>query len=330
MFKPKIFHKISIAIIVLLIASSGYYYYRYIYNHETKLTASGTIEVTKYEITPRLAGYIRNLQLKQGDTVAKDQLIAQLDRNDIKYQSDSSWQAVEAAKAKLLDLQTGAREQEIAMAQAQIDKASANVTQSRADFERAQKLFAVGGISKQELDLAQKTFDVANEDYNSAIANLDLLKAGTRTDQIAEQQAQVQMLTAQAEANKSIAKDVDIYSPSDGIIISKNFENNEYIAQGNSLLTIADLSDCWIRVYISTADLGKISLGQKVSLYVDAFPDEKFTGSIVEINDQAEFTPRQSITQDERANMVFGVKIQLPNDDYKLKAGMPGDVIFDD
>lgn len=330
MSKQTIFRKLIVAVVALFIAGGGYYYYRYIYNHEQKLTASGTIEVTKYEITPKLSGYIRNLNLNQGDSVTKDQLIAQLDRDDIKYQNASSWQAVEVAKAKLLDLQKGAREQEMTMAKTQIDRANAVMTQSQADLTRAEQLFAVGGISKQELDNTQKAHAVASEDYNSAIANYDLIKAGTRADQIAEQQAQVQMLIAQAQANQSIAKDIDILSPADGVIISKNFENNEFINQGNSLLTIADLRDCWIRVYISTADLGKIALGQKISLYVDAYPQEKFSGTIVEINDRAEFTPRQSITQDERANMVFGVKIQLPNDESKLKAGMPGDVIFDD
>lgn len=322
--------KLFALIFILAIIGSSYYYYRYIYNANPKLTASGTIEVTKYEITPRFAGYLRNLTLEQGDTVTKDELIAQLDREDLQYQNDSSWQAVEVAKAKLADLQKGARNQELTMAQNQISKAEAVLTQNAADLERATKLFAVGGISKQELDNAQKAHAVAIEELNSAKANYDLLLAGTRSDQIAEQEAQVQMLTAQANASKSMLKDIDILSPADGVIISKNFENNEFINQGNSILTIADLSDCWIRVYISTADLGRVSLGQQVSLTVDAFPQEKFAGTVIEISNQAEFTPRQSITQDERANMVFGVKIKLPNDNGRLKAGMPGDVIFDD
>lgn len=330
MFNKQNLRKIIIVFVLIGIIGGGYYYYRYIYQHDNRLTASGTIEVTKYEITPRFAGYIRNLNINQGDTVTKNQLIANLDREDLKYQNDSSWQSVQAAKAKLVDLQKGSREQELTMAQNQIAKAQAVLTQNAADLERAQKLFAVGGISKQELDTAQKTYDVAVEEVNSTKANYDLLLAGTRADQITEQEAQVQMLTAQAEANQSMVKDIDIFSPANGVVISKNFENNEYINQGSSILTIADLSDCWIRVYISTADLGKVSLGQKVNLSVDAFPQENFVGTIIEINDQAEFTPRQSLTQDERANMVFGVKIKLPNDDGRLKAGMPGDVIFDD
>ena len=115
-----------------------------------------------------------------------------------------------------------------------------------------------------------------------------------------------------------------------GVIISKNFENNEYINAGESVITIADLKDCWIKVYISTMDLGKVYIGQKVELMVDAFPQEKFTGKIIEISDEAEFTPRESITKEERANMVFAVKIKIENIDSKIKAGMPADVIFCD
>ena len=77
-------------------------------------------------------------------------------------------------------------------------------------------------------------------------------------------------------------------------------------------------------------DLGKVYIGQKVELMVDAFPQEKFTGKIIEISDEAEFTPRESITKEERANMVFAVKIKIENIDSKIKAGMPADVIFCD
>lgn len=319
---------ICMLFILMLVAGGGYYYY--MMNKDDRLTASGTVEVTKYDVTPRIAGYIRELTCREGDFLTEGVLVCRLEREDLQRQNESGWQAVEAAQATLTDLQKGSREQEIFMAKSQIDRTKAVYDKASADLTRNEQLYAVGGISRQELDNAREANKVAKEDYLSAQANYDLVMEGTRTDQIAAQAAEVQRLIAAARANEDLVNNTNLFSPVDGVIISKNFENNEYINAGESVVTIADLKDCWVKVYISTADLGKIYIGQETELTVDGFPQEKFTGKVVEINDEAEFTPRESITQDERANMVFAVKIQIENPDGKIKAGMPMDVIFHD
>ena len=319
--------KILGVLTVLFIIAAGCIYY-YSTSEDDKLTASGTIEVTKYDVTPRIAGYIRNLDCKEGDFLAAGEFVCELERDDLKRQSESSWQAVEAAQATLTDMQKGAREQELFMAKSQIDKTKAVFDKAQNDLARNEQLYAVGGISRQELDSSREANDVAQEEYLSAQANYDLVLSGTRTDQIAAQAAQVQSLIASARANEDLVNNMTLYSPVNGVIISKNFENNEYINSGESVLTLADLNDLWLKVYIATADLGKVRLGQSVDLTVDAFPQEIFSGKVIAINDEAEFTPRESITKDERANMVFAVKIQINNPDNKLKAGMPADVMF--
>ena len=319
---------ICMLFILMLVAGGGYYYY--MMNKDDRLTASGTVEVTKYDVTPRIAGYIRELTCREGDFLTEGVLVCRLEREDLQRQNESGWQAVEAAQATLTDLQKGSREQEIFMAKSQIDRTKAVYDKASADLTRNEQLYAVGGISRQELDNAREANKVAKEDYLSAQANYDLVMEGTRTDQIAAQAAEVQRLIAAARANGDLVNNTNLFSPVDGVIISKNFENNEYINAGESVVTIADLKDCWVKVYISTADLGKIYIGQETELTVDGFPQEKFTGKVVEINDEAEFTPRESITQDERANMVFAVKIQIENPGGKIKAGMPTDVIFHD
>ena len=319
---------ICMLFILMLVAGGGYYYY--MMNKDDRLTASGTVEVTKYDVTPRIAGYIRELTCREGDFLTEGVLVCRLEREDLQRQNESGWQAVEAAQATLTDLQKGSREQEIFMAKSQIDRTKAVYDKASADLTRNEQLYAVGGISRQELDNAREANKVAKEDYLSAQANYDLVMEGTRTDQIAAQAAEVQRLIAAARANEDLVNNTNLFSPVDGVIISKNFENNEYINAGESVVTIADLKDCWVKVYISTADLGKVYIGQETELAVDGFPQEKFTGKVVEINDEAEFTPRESITQDERANMVFAVKIQIENPDGKIKAGMPTDVIFHD
>lgn len=320
---------VCILIVLLMIAVGSAYRY-YVLNKDERLTASGTVEVTKYDVTPRIAGYIRNLSCREGDFLKEGVLVCNIEREDLKRQSESGWQAVQAAQATLTDMQKGAREQEIFMAKSQIDKTKAVYDKAAADLSRSEQLYAVGGISRQELDNARQANDVAKEEYLSSQANYDLVMDGTRTDQIAAQAAEVQRLIAAARANEDLVNNMNLYSPVNGVIISKNFENNEYINAGESVVTIADLKDCWIKVYIATADLGRVYIGQEAELAVDAFSQEKFSGKVIEINDEAEFTPRESITKEERANMVFAVKIKIENPAGKIKAGMPADVIFYD
>ena len=156
--------KILGAMTVLFIIAAGCIYY-YSTSENDKLTASGTIEVTKYDVTPRIAGYIRNLNCKEGDFLTAGEAVCELERDDLKRQSESSWQAVEAAQATLTDMQKGAREQEIFMAKSQIDKTKAVFDKAQNDLARNEQLYAVGGISRQELDSSREANDVAQEEY---------------------------------------------------------------------------------------------------------------------------------------------------------------------
>jgi len=123
--------------------------------------------------------------------------------------------------------------------------------------------------------------------------------------------------------------DLTVASPLAGRVLSKNYEVGEYINAGVAIATIGDLQDCWVKVYVSTEQLGQIRLGQSVKVKIDAYPDKTFKGVIKEINQNAEYTPRQSITQRERANMVFAVKVKIENAEEMMKPGLPADVVFE-
>lgn len=321
--------KIGIFLLLLIMIIGGAIYNFYL-NKDDKLTATGTIEVTKYDVTPRLAGYIRNLDLEEGDTLNLGDFVCDIEREDLQAQNISDWQAVKEAQAKLQDLKDGSRAEEIIIAENNMQKAQVISDKAKTDLKRNEELYTVGGISKQMLDEAQKTADVAEKELYIAKENYNLVLAGTRQKQIEAQQQQVEKLIAQANANASILADTKVYSPITGVVLNKNFENNEYINQGQAILTIADLTDSWVIVYIDIADLGKVYLQQKVKIQVDAYPQEVFQGQVININDEAEFTPRETLTKDERSNKVFAVKIKISNEDKKLKAGMIADVIFDD
>ena len=116
--------------------------------------------------------------------------------------------------------------------------------------------------------------------------------------------------------------------PVSGVVLTKNYEEGEYVQAGAPIATVADLSDCWVKVYVSSEELGRLRIGQKARVSIDGAPHRVWDGYIKEISESAEYTPRQSITRRERENLVFAVKVAVPNEDGLMKPGMPADVIF--
>jgi HlyD family secretion protein len=125
-----------------------------------------------------------------------------------------------------------------------------------------------------------------------------------------------------------VLNDLNVVSPINGTVITKNYQQGEFVQMGAPIVTLVDLSDMWIRVYIPTDQLPGIKLGQQVRFTVSGTP-KVFKGAVEEINAQGEFTLQTIQTEEERANVVFGVKIRIDNEGGILKPGMPADVTFD-
>ena len=156
------------------------------------------------------------------------------------------------------------------------------------------------------------------------------LQNGTRAEEIAAAQQEVERTKAVIAISQAAIDDLIVYSPLDGVILTKNFQPGEYVNAGSAIATRTDLSDGWVKVYVSAAELARLHIGQTAAVHVDGLSAEGLTGTIREISDQAEYTPRQSITKNERANLVFAVKVAVDNPDGSLKPGMPADVIWNE
>lgn len=312
-------------VLVTMLAAAGYKLY---HNQADGITATGTIEVTVADIVPKLNGYLSELDIQAGDTVKAGQTIARIKRPDLEAQLLADQAALAKAKVVLTDLEKGARGQEVAAAIAAVASAQSVFDKASSDLLRFQALFRQGAISAQQLDAAQASYDVAYNSLQAAQSQLSLTKEGNRPDVIEAQRLEVKRLEAAVEATRSLLADTVIVSPLSGRILTKNFEQGEYVSPGSALATVGDMNDCWVKIYISSSQLGLIQVGQVTEVRVDSYPDRVFAGTIKEISQNAEFTPRQSITQKERANLVFYVKVQIDNAEGILKPGMPADVVI--
>ena len=239
--------------------------------------------------------------------------------------------AVRQAQAQVDKVKAGARPEEVDMAQAGVDAAEAQLAQAKAGVDAAE---ANADTAQAGVDAAQAGVDTAQAQLDQAQASLELLKAGARPEEISLVEANVAQAEAALANAEAALKAVDVQlermtlaAPVGGIVVERLAHAGELAVPGASVLTLANLDEVTLIVYVSEADLGQVWLGQTVEVTVDAYPDV-FTGQVSHIASQAEFTPKNVQTQEERVHMVFAVKIRLGNTDHRLKPGMPADATF--
>lgn len=319
---------VLVGILVLAILAGGVWLWQsYFAGENEEILASGTIEATSVDLTAKLNGTIKVLNIKSGDRVETGQLVAELSRNDLLAQRERDQLGVVKAEANLADLKSGARVQEISEAEANLSIARANLKLAQDNLNRLEPLLEAGAVTQVEYENAQANFEINQSKAQAAEARSSLLAAGPRKELITATEIEVERIKAVLKATEAMVEDLKIYSPLEGVVLSKNFELGEYVAPGAALATIVNLDDLWIKVYIPTDDLPQIKLGQQVTFTVSGFP-ESFTGSVEEIASKGEFTPKTIQTQKERTNVVFAVKIRINNEEGILKPGMPADVVF--
>ena len=316
---------LAVTVLGLLAAAAGY---KLIQPAPAGITATGTIEVTRADIMPKVNGYLTKFTLQAGDTVQAGQEIARISRPDLEAQVLRDEAALAKATAQLRDLESGLRFQERQEIVANLDAARSVRQKARLDYDRYQQLYEKGAVSLQQLDTARSALDVADNSVKALEQRLSLSAEGARPEAIEAQRLEVERSKAVLAASKVLARDTIVVSPRGGLVLTKNFEDGEYVNPGSAVATVGDMTDCWVKIYVPSTHLGQLKIGQEADVKVDSFPGKVFSGRVKEISQNAEFTPRQSITQRERANLVFAVKVKVENQDGSLKPGMPADVIL--
>ncbi|RLC81411.1 MAG: hypothetical protein DRI81_02430 [Chloroflexi bacterium] len=219
----------------------------------------------------------------------------------------------------------------------QLQASRAALTQAQAELEGAQNyLNALWATRSTPLTLeaqlhgAEMQLSLAEAQVSAAQAALDELEAGPTEEEIAVAEAQVRQAEAAVRLIDVQITQLTLTAPMDGIVTSRNGQTGETASAGAPLLTIANLDEVTLVIYIPETRVGQVQVGQEVEVQVDSFPERVFVGQIASIAGEAEFTPRNVQTQEERVNLVFAVKVHIPNSDIALKPGMPADATLMD
>ena len=207
-------------------------------------------------------------------------------------------------------------------AAAQVEGLEAALAHLQARRQRPQELQA-------QADQARGIEAQAQARVAAAQAQVDALQARVPQEQIAALQARVGQAQAALDTLLSRRDQLDLETPLSGVVTDIKTHRGEVAAPGTTLLTVADLSQMRLVVYLAEPQIGQVHLGQPVRISVDSHPDRTFYGKVTHIADRAEFTPRNVATQQERVNLVFAIEIRLPNEDGALKQGMPADAVLE-
>ena len=179
-----------------------------------------------------------------------------------------------------------------------------------------------------QVNAAEAQYRAAEAAVQVAQAQLEALRAGATAEEIAVAEAQVEQAQAALDALLVLRDKLTLTAPVGGLVLETSIHRGELAAPGAALLTLGDLDEVTLTVYVPENRLGQVSIGQRVEVRVDSFPGRVFTGAVVAIASEAEFTPRNVQTKEERVNMVFAVDVRIPNPDHALKPGLPADAVF--
>ena len=315
----KIISLITLPALAIIIAGCGNG------NNKNSIEVTGTIEAVNVTVSSKTSGEIKELRVKEGDKIKEGDTILVIDTESLRLQLKQLDAGTEMSRAQLELLQNGARKEDIQQAESLLKQAQVNYDQAKTDRERLEKLYQSQTITKKQYDDAASRFDLMNAQISSAKENYSKLRKFSRPEEIKQAGAKLDQSKAGADLIKKSIKDSYVVSPINGILVEKYFEAGETVSPMSSLVKVSDQTTVKLVIYVTELELGKIKLGQKAEVSVDAFKDRKFNGTVTYISPEAEFTPKNIQTKDERTKLVFGVKIEIPNPNYDLKSGMPAD-----
>jgi len=273
--------------------------------------ARGTVEVHEVDLASLTLGKVLSVKVDEGATVHAGDTLALIGQLDLAATLAAQRAALATAEAKLRDLEAGARPQEIRQAEADLAAAEAEAARTAKALERARSLLADNAIARQQYDDAVAAQRVAEEKAAQAREALALARAGSRPQQIQAARAEVENARAALERIQANATGLVLTTPVSGIVLGRHAEPGEVLSPGVPVLTVGETGRPYVRVYVPQALVSRLALGAEVEIVTE---DKRvMRGRVAAINPKAEFTPRVALTEQERADLMFGVKVEFLN-----------------
>lgn len=297
---------------------------------QPRLVASGTVEATEGHLGFQAAARIEEIRAREGDPVRPGDTLALLDREEALARREASRAQIDEARSRLRELERGFRPEEVEQARAARAAAAERFEDARRDLDRTRRLFEGGAVSEEARDKAQTAFEIARSEARAAAERLKLLESGPRAETIEAQRARLAGAEASLRAIDATLDNMVVLAPFAGVVTVRHREPGETVAPGSPVLTVMNTDDRWVRIYVREDRIGAVKLGQPATVTSDTYADRSYEGRVRFIASEAEFTPKNVQTTEERVKLVYAVKVQITGDpELELKPGMPADVAID-
>lgn len=336
------------------------------FHRDTGLQGSGTVEARNIRVGSKVGGRIDKVLVREGDAVEPGQVLVTFDDKELQAtlsemraaaeKAERGFRPEEIAEARAAAAQAraeyeqrtnGYRQDDIDAAKADFDRATADETRTHLDFQRYDALAQKDLVSKQQRDTAEANWKMALAQKQNAQHKLDELKKGYRPEEIAAAEARYHQTQATLEkfergnrredvaaAKAALAleearyRERQVVAPSAANVEVLDVRPGDLIAPNTPIATLLERDQIYVRIYIPETQIGHVQLGEKAEIRVDSFPSQVFHGVVEQINQQAEFLPRNVQTREERVHQVFGVKVRIDDPSRRVRAGMAADVKF--
>jgi multidrug resistance efflux pump len=355
--------RIVVLLLVVLILGGTAVYAAW-FGRDKALQGSGTVEARDIRVGSKVGGRIDKVLVREGDKVQPGQILITFDDKELLASLDQSRAAAEKAqrgyrpeeiaearaaaaqaKADYELKKNGYRQEDIAAAQADVERAAADEVRTRVDYQRYEALAQNDLVSQQQRDTAEANWKMALAQRQNYQHKLDELKRGYRPEEIASAEAHyletkatlekyergnrredVDLAKAAFSYDEARFRERQVIAPSAATVEVLDVRPGDIIAPNTPVATLLEADQIYVRIYIPETELGRVQVGQKAEVRVDSFPKTVFDGLVEQINQQAEFLPRNVQTREERVHQVFGVKIRINDPAGHVLAGMAADV----
>lgn len=293
-------------------------------NNKNKISdATGTFEAEEVIVSSEIAGKLLSFNVEEGDRLTPNAVVGTIDAESLELQKDQVEASIVALQEKTMDVRP-----QVAVLQGQLSVQETQLNTLMTEKRRTENLVRADAAPGKQLDdinnaiaALQRQMDVTIKEITAQRSNI-----GTHNSSVLSEKQP--LLKTVAQLNERISK-ANIVNPVAGTVLTKYAEAGEMTAAGKALYKIADLSYLDLRAYITGGQFSKVKLGQPVKVLIDKGDKDykEYTGTITWISGKAEFTPKTIQTKEERANLVYAMKVRVKNDGY-LKIGMYGEAKF--
>ena len=310
-----------LVLVVAAVAAAGWFFLRDDGPDDT-LTLYGNVEIREVILGFRVAGRVAEMAFQEGDAVTAGSLLARLDAEPYEEALATAEARVEAARAQLEKLESGFRPQEIEQAAAQVTRAEAAFRNAEKVYRRKLGLLASGASSQREVDAAQAAREETGAQLASAREGLALAREGFRSQDIAAARAELTAARARVEEARTRLDDTELVAPGDGVVLTRVHHPGAVVGGGSPVYTVSLEDPVYVRAYVAEPDLGRVVPGAPAWVTTDSSP-ERIRGHIGFVSPRAEFTPRSVQTAELRTELVYRLRIVVPDPGDGLRQGMP-------